>query len=78
MGENNSIKHSQKIVEYTLTKRLYSRHYNNNPEILWCRDDKCSQPSILLEVDDRVVSKRGVATRPLLYHKACAEALNLI
>jgi len=74
----NTIFHGTR-KEYTLTHSIFTRYLRNNIEILVCADDKCNQPTKELGVGDRIVSKEGRGRRiNALYHKVCAEKLNLI
>lgn len=67
-----SIHYSKRVVEYTLTVSKHS--YHKNRKTAQCAHMKCGLP---LNVGDRVVRKYA-PEKSRLYHKACAEELNII
>lgn len=68
-----SIKHSKFLLEYTINDRIIRRHEKNGPVV--CSDQHCGEP---LKVGDRVIRKWGTRSKSRLFHKRCAEKLNIL
>ena len=64
------------VNEYTMTGHVHSGYLNKYGEVL-CSYEKCGKP---IKVGDEVVSRkmRGSDEYSLVYHRKCAEILNII
>ena len=64
------------VNEYTMTGHVHSGYLNKYGEVL-CAYEKCGKP---IKVGDEVVSRkmRGSDEYSLVYHRKCAEILNII
>ena len=69
----NTVKHSRRIMEYTINARLLKRHKNCGRGI--CGSDKCDEP---IKVGDRIIRFYSGRSNTRLFHLKCAEELNII
>lgn len=69
----NSIKYSRRVMEYTINARLLKRHKNQGRGI--CGSDRCDES---IKVGDRIVRLYNGRNMTRLFHKRCAEELNII
>lgn len=72
----DAIYHSRRCIEYTMKQGRLTFHTNKG-------QNRCSHPECggLLKVGDRVVRKQKggrYSSGTRIYHKACAEVLNII
>lgn len=68
-----SIKHSRFLLEYTLSERYLKMHKNKGRGK--CDYAKCNKT---LKVGDRIVRKFSSRSNTRLFHKRCAQELNII
>ena len=69
-----SIKHSRRILEYTLDQRMFDFHSKKGRGN--CENQRCGEP---LKVGDRIVRHYGhYGGKCRLFHKKCAQELNII
>ena len=69
----NSVKHSRRVMEYTISARLLKRHKNQGRGI--CGSDWCDES---IKVGDRIVRLYNGRNMNRLFHKKCAQELNII
>lgn len=69
----DSVKHSRRVMEYTINARLLKRHKRLGRGI--CGSDKCDEP---IKVGDRIIRFYSGRARTRLFHKKCASELNII
>ena len=69
----NSVKHSRRVMEYTINARLLKRYKNKGCDR--CALDRCNEP---IKVGDRIVRQYNGRSSTRLFHKKCAQELNII
>lgn len=69
----NSVKYSLRVLEYTLNARLLTRYRNKGADR--CALDRCNEP---IKVGDRIVRQYRGNRSSRLFHKKCAQELNII
>ena len=68
-----SVRYSRRVMEYTINARLLKRHNNRGVRI--CGSDRCDKP---IKVGDRIVRCYNGRSSTRLFHKKCAQELNII
>ena len=71
--ELNSVKYTQRVMEYTVSARLLRFHKKFGRGI--CGSERCELP---IEVGDRIVRYYTGRVNTRLFHKKCAQELNII
>ena len=69
----NSVKYSRRVMEYTINERLLKRHKRAGRG--FCGSDRCGMP---IKVGERIVRFYTGRARTRLFHKKCAQELNII
>ena len=69
----NSVKYSRRVMEYTVNARLLTRYQNKGVDI--CALDRCHER---IKVGDRIVRQYNGRSSTRLFHKKCAQELNII
>jgi len=66
-----AVHHTQRCLEYTMNLSRLKIHVPKNQHL-------CEECGIAIEVDDRIVRTYSASGKTRLFHKACAEELNII
>ena len=66
-----AVHYTQRCIEYTLNHSRLKIHVTRNQHL-------CQKCGIALEADDRIVRTYSASRKTRLFHKECAEELNII